>query len=475
MSTADKNTAPSNVIEFAGRVPPQAVDVEEAILGAMFLDESAVARVVELLDETCFYKEAHRIVFSAMMRLYERAEPVDLITVIEELKRSSQLDRIGGSFYLTGLAQKVPSASNVAHYAKIVLDKSRLRKLINVGSQIVTLAFQETEDVDQLIDQVEQSVFQIGQDKSQQGFQDLKKHLITAFEQIESYHERPGGVTGIAAGFRPLDMMTSGFQKSDLIIVAGRPSMGKTAFVLSVARNVATYAQKPVGFFSLEMSASQLVMRLLCAEAEVDAHKMRTGMLPSNDWSKLSIGVGRLSKAPIYIDDTPALNILELRARARRLKAEKRIELLVVDYMQLVTGVTKTNATRQEEVAMISRSLKALAKELDIPVIALSQLSRAVEQRGGDKKPVLSDLRESGSIEQDADVVMFVHREDYYAQEELERQVAIVPAEILIAKQRNGPTGTVTIGFYKHFAKFVDIEQNRTREVPPPTTGDEPF
>ncbi len=475
MSTADKSAAPSNVIEFAGRVPPQAVDVEEAILGAMFLDESAVARVVELLDETCFYKEAHRIVFSAMMRLYERAEPVDLITVIEELKRSSQLERIGGSFYLSGLAQKVPSASNVAHYAKIVLDKSRLRKLINVGSQIVTLAFQETEDVDQLIDQVEQSVFQIGQDKSQQGFQDLKKHLITAFEQIESYHERPGGVTGIASGFRPLDMMTSGFQKSDLIIVAGRPSMGKTAFVLSVARNVATYAQKPVGFFSLEMSASQLVMRLLCAEAEVDAHKMRTGMLPSNDWSKLSIGVGRLSKAPIYIDDTPALNILELRARARRLKAEKRIELLVVDYMQLVTGVTKTNATRQEEVAMISRSLKALAKELDIPVIALSQLSRAVEQRGGDKKPVLSDLRESGSIEQDADVVMFVHREDYYAQEELERQVAIVPAEILIAKQRNGPTGTVTIGFYKHFAKFVDIEQNRTREVPPPTTGDEPF
>lgn len=475
MAEPGKIHTPANVLEFGGRVPPQAVEVEEAILGAMLIDDTAASKVIDILDESCFYKGAHRHIFVAMKSLYEKSSPIDIITVSEELKTTRQLDTVGGTYFLSGLSQKVPSASNIENWAKIILDKARLRKLITVGSQIVSLAFEETDDVDTLVDSVERDIFRISEDKSRQGFQEMKKHLVTAFEQIEHYHNKPGGVTGVASGFRVLDMQTSGFQKSDLIIVAGRPSMGKTALVLSIARNAAVLAQKPVGFFSLEMSSLQLVMRLLCAEAEVDAHKVRTGMLPTNDWSKLSIGVGRLSKAPIYIDDTPALNILDLRARARRLKADKQIELLVVDYMQLVSATTRSNSTRQEEVAVISRSLKALAKELDIPVIALSQLSRAVEQRGGDKKPVLSDLRESGSIEQDADIVMFVHREDYYQQEQMDRQASVVPADLIIAKQRNGPTGTVTIGFFKNYAKFVEIEQHRAQEIPPSFSGEEPF
>ncbi len=466
----------SNIIEFSGRVPPQAIEVEEAILGSMLIDENAVGKIIDVIDETCFYKEAHRIIYQAMLGLYAQSQPIDLVTLTEELRKSNQLDRVGGSYFVSGLSQKVPSASNVQHYAKIVLDKARLRKLINVGSQIVTQAFQATEEVDDLVDQVEQQIFKIAEDKSRQGFIALNPVLHKAFEQIEHFHHQPGGVTGVTSGYKPLDQMTSGFQNSDLIIVAGRPSMGKTALVLSIARNVAVEANKPVGFFSLEMSSLQLVMRLLCAEAQVDAHKVRTGMLPPNDWSKLSTSVGRLSKAPIYIDDTPSLNILELRARARRLKVERQIEILIVDYMQLVNANAKSNANRQEEVAIISRSLKALAKELDIPVLALSQLSRAVEQRGGDKKPMLSDLRDSGSIEQDADVVMFVHRQDYYDQDEFNRQADVVPADIIIGKQRNGPVGEVKLGFIKKFARFVEIDTVRAQEVPPPYSRDEqPF
>ncbi|MCB0834162.1 MAG: replicative DNA helicase [Bacteroidetes bacterium] len=472
MSAAEEK----RVLELAGRIPPQAIEVEEAILGSMLMDDTAVSKVIDYLDESSFYKEAHRLIYQAMVRLFDRSEPVDLITVTEELRKSDHLDRVGGTYYISGLTQKVPSASNIQHYAKIIIDKSRLRKLINVGGQIVSMAFQDTEDVDTLVDQVEQQIFQIAQDRSDQGFQMLNPVLHRAFEQIESFHHKPGGVTGVSSGYRSLDQMTSGFQNSDLIIVAGRPSMGKTALVLSIARNVAIDYKKPVGFFSLEMSSLQLVMRLLCAEAQVDAHKVRTGMLPSNDWSKLSLGVGRLSNAPIIIDDTPSLSILELRARARRLKAERQIELLIVDYMQLVTASTRANANRQEEVALISRSLKALAKEIDVPVVALSQLSRAVEQRGGEKKPMLSDLRDSGSIEQDADLVMFVHRPDYYEHEGLSRGTEVVPAEIIIGKQRNGPVGEVSLGFIKKFARFVELDTNRGQEIPPPHVGeDQPF
>lgn len=466
----------SNIIEFSGRIPPQALEVEEAILGSMLIDENAVGKILGVIDETCLYKEAHRIIFQAMMKLHEASQPIDLVTVTEELRKSNQLERVGGAYFISGLSQKVPSASNIAHYAKIVLDKARLRKLIHIGGHITTQAFQESDDVDKLIDQVEQQIFKIAEDKSRQGFVALNPVLHKAFEQIERFHHQPGGVTGVTSGYKPLDQITSGFQNSDLIIVAGRPSMGKTALVLSIARNVAVESNKPVGFFSLEMSSLQLVMRLLCAEAKVDAHKVRTGMLPTNDWSKLSTSVGRLSKAPIYLDDTPSLNILELRARARRLKTEKQIEILIVDYMQLVNANAKSNANRQEEVAIISRSLKALAKELDIPVLALSQLSRAVEQRGGDKKPMLSDLRDSGSIEQDADVVMFVHRQDYYDQDTFDRQADVVPADIIIGKQRNGPVGEIKLGFIKKFARFEEIDTTRSQEVPPPYSRDEqPF
>ncbi len=450
-----------NVIEYPGRIPPQALEVEEAILGSLLMDEAAVSKVIDYLDDTCFYKEAHRLIYAAMRELYQKSEPIDAITVSEQLRKNSQLERVGGTFYVTGLSQKVPSSSNVTHYAKIVLDKSRLRKLISLGGQITSMAFQETEDVDVLIDTVEQQVFKISQDKSKQGFIPLKPVLHLAFDQIEAFHNKPGGITGVPAGYRGLDRMTSGFQNSELTIIAGRPSMGKTALVLNIARNVAVGYDKPVGFFSLEMSTVQLVMRLLCAEAEVDASKVRNGTLPSNDWSKLSICVGKLDRAPIFIDDTPGLTILDIRARARRLKSEKNIELLVIDYLQLITGLGKANVNRQEEVAQISRSLKALAKELNIPVIALSQLSRAVEQRGNDKRPQLSDLRDSGSIEQDADLVFFVHRDGYY-NPELERDREVVDAELIIAKQRNGPTGSVPIGFFKKYTKFVEREEHRT-------------
>lgn len=462
-----------DVAEHPGRVPPQALDVEEAVLGAVLLDETVMSRVIEVMDESCFYRESHRIIFSVYKRLFANHNPIDLITVTEELRKLNQLERVGGSFFLTGLSQKLPSAANIDHYVKTVYDKSRLRKLIQVGSQIVSMAFQETEDVDQLIDQVEQEVYKVSEDRSNTPFQEIKTILMTTLEQIEKYHYR-SGATGVPSGYRSLDGLTSGFQNSDLIIVAGRPSMGKTALVLSIARNVTVIEKRPVGFFSLEMSSLQLVMRLLCAEAKVDAHKVRTGMLPNDDWPKLSTCLGRLSGAPLYIDDTAGLNVLELRARARRLKAEKNIELLIVDYLQLVSASTRAGANRQEEVAMISRSLKALAKELNIPIIALSQLSRAVEQRGGEKKPVLSDLRDSGSIEQDADVVMFVHRQDYYEQEELERKKDPVVADIIIGKQRNGPQGEVHLNFIKKYARFEEIETHHIQNIPPPSHMDEP-
>lgn len=460
--------------ETAGNVPPQAVDVEEAILGSILLDETAMSRVIEIMDETSFYKESHRLIFLTMKRLYARSEPIDLITVTEELRKNNQLERVGGSFYITGLTEKLPSAANVTHYAKIVIDKSRLRRLIQVGNQMITMAFQETENVDALIDQVEQEVFKIAEDRTNKGFYHIYPLLHSTFEQIENYHHNAGGVTGIPSGYPSLDAKTSGFQNADFIVVAGRPSMGKTALVLSMARNVAVMFNRPVGFFSLEMSSLQLVMRLLCAEARVDANKVRTGTLPAADWPKLSISVGQLSKAPIYIDDTPSLNILELRARARRLRAEKQVELIIIDYLQLLTSNTRASASRQEEVAQISRSLKALAKELNIPVIALSQLSRAVEQRGGEKKPMLSDLRDSGSIEQDADMVMFVHRPDYYDANGPDPNVDPVPADIIIGKQRNGPVGEIHLTFFKKYTRFEELETHHTLNVPPPLPQDYP-
>lgn len=461
------------ILDYPGRVPPQATEVEEAILGAILIDEAAFTSIMDFLDESCFYKESHRIIYGVMKTLYLRSEPIDALTVTEELRRSNQLERIGGAYFITGLTNKVPSASNIATYTKIVLDKSRLRKLITVGGQIVNMAFQETEDVDTLIDTVEKQIFDIAQDKASQQFRPLNAILHDAFEQMDNYYNRPGGLTGVPSGFQSIDHITNGFQASNLIIVAARPGMGKTALVLNVARHAAVLHQKAVGIFSLEMSSTDLVTRLLCAEAEVDAQRLRSGNLPDKDYRKLHTSVNNLHKANIFIDETAGLNILDLRARARRLKAEHNVELLIIDYLQLINASVRSGANRQEEVALISRSLKALAKELSIPVIALSQLSRAVEQRGGDKRPQLSDLRDSGSIEQDADVVMFIHREDYYntAQDSF-NQSMVTEAEIIIAKHRNGPTDTAKLGWARKFTKFVPMDTAHAGIVPPPSSHD---
>ena len=458
-----------------GRVPPQAVDVEMAVLGGMLLEKEAIAKAIEVVDETAFYKPAHQYIFSAMIGLFERSEPVDLITLIEELRRRAQLEKIGGEFYLTELTTKVTTAANIEFHAHIVLEKALMRQLIASSSAMAGRAFSETEDALELLDEAEQQIFQISEQRMKKNFVSMNTAVHSTMEMLESIHGKHSGITGVPAGFTELDNITGGFQKSDLIIVAGRPSQGKTALVLSLARNASVIHNVPIGFFSLEMSTQQLVMRLICAEARVDAHSVRTGRLPEDEWRKLSTSVGRLYKAKIFIDDTAALGILELRAKARRLKAEHNVGMIVVDYLQLMQG-PKNAQSREQEISSISRSLKALAKELSIPVIALSQLNRAVEARG-DKRPVLADLRESGAIEQDADVVVFVHRPEMFGIEKDENGNSTEgTAELIIGKQRNGPTGSARMAFIKQYARFENL--TRTREdvfLPPGRPDDAPF
>ena len=459
-----------------GRVPPQAVDVEMAVLGAMLLEKGALAKAIEILDESCFYKPAHQRIFEAMTALFERSEPVDLITLIDELRRRAELEKIGGEFYLTELTTKVTSAANVEFHAHIVLEKALMRQLIVSSSDVISRAYNETEDALDLLDEAEQKIFQISEQRMKKSFVTMNTAVHSTMEMIESIHGKHSGVTGVPSAFTEVDNYTGGFQKSDLIIVAGRPSQGKTAFVLSVARNASIIHDVPVGFFSLEMSSQQLVLRLICAEARVDAHSVRTGRLPEDEWRKLSTSVGKLYKAKIFIDDTPALSVLEIRAKARRLKAEHNVGLIVVDYLQLMQG-PKNAQSREQEISTISRSLKALAKEINIPVVALSQLNRAVEARG-DKRPVLADLRESGAIEQDADVVLFVHRPEMYNimnDENNESTEGI--AEIIIGKQRNGPTGTARMAFIKQYARFENLTRSFAGSLmPPPEPTDEaPF
>jgi replicative DNA helicase len=458
-----------------GRVPPQAVDVEMAVLGGMLLEKEAIAKAIEVLDETAFYKPAHQYIFSAMIGLFERSEPVDLITLIEELRRRAQLEKIGGEFYLTELTTKVTNAANIEFHAHIVLEKALMRQLIASSSAMAGRAFSETEDALELLDEAEQQIFQISEQRMKKNFVSMNTAVHSTMEMLESIHGKHSGITGVPAGFTELDNITGGFQKSDLIIVAGRPSQGKTALVLSLARNASVIHNVPIGFFSLEMSTQQLVMRLICAEARVDAHMVRTGRLPEDEWRKLSTSVGRLYKAKIFIDDTAALGILELRAKARRLKAEHNVGMIVVDYLQLMQG-PKNAQSREQEISSISRSLKALAKELNIPVVALSQLNRAVEARG-DKRPVLADLRESGAIEQDADVVVFVHRPEMFGIEKDENGNSTEgTAELIIGKQRNGPTGTARMAFIKQYARFENL--TRTREdvfLPPGRSDESPF
>ena len=443
------------------RVPPQSIEAEMAVLGSMLLDRDATGKAIEILDDSAFYKDAHRKIFLAAVSLYDRNEPVDLITLTDELKRRKQLEEVGGSYYLTELAESVPSAANVEYHARIVLEKSLLRKLINIANNIAADSYAGEQNVFDIIDRAEQAIFSLAERRLRKGFMEIDPILHETFEELERLHQREGGVTGVPSGFEKLDEMTAGFHRSDFIIIAGRPSMGKTAFALSLARNAAVDHGIPVGIFSLEMASYQLAMRLLCAEARVNSHQVRTGKLPVNEWPKLSLAVAKLAAAPIFIDDTPNLGILELRAKARRLKAEKDIGLLIIDYLQLVHGPANVE-NRQQEISAISRSLKALAKELDIPVIALSQLSRAVEARGGDKRPMLSDLRESGAIEQDADLVLFIYRPEVYntLYDEEGNSLEGV-AEIIIGKQRNGPTGTVRLAFIDDYAKFENLATYR--------------
>ena len=458
-----------------GRVPPQAVDVEMAVLGAMMLEKGALAKAIEILDDAAFYKPAHQRIFTAMVTLFERNEPVDLITLIEELRRRGELEKIGGEYYLTELTTKVTSAANVEYHAHIVLEKALMRQLIISSSEVIGRAYNETEDALDLLDEAEQKIFQISEQRMKKSFVSMNTAVHSTMEMLESIHGKHSGVTGVPSAFTEVDNYTGGFQKSDLVIVAGRPSQGKTAFVLSLARNASIFHEVAVGFFSLEMSSQQLVLRLICAEARVDAHSVRTGRLPEDEWRKLSTSVGKLYKAKIFIDDTPALTVLEVRAKARRLKAEHNVGLIIVDYLQLMQG-PKNIQSREQEISTISRSLKALAKELNIPVVALSQLNRAVELRG-DKRPVLADLRESGAIEQDADVVLFVHRPEMYGIDKDDNgEPTEGLAEIIVGKQRNGPTGTARLAFIKQYARFENLTRIHASEyLPTKPTDESPF
>jgi replicative DNA helicase len=465
---------PANVDE--GRIPPQAVDVESQVLGAMLLEREAIPKVIEVLDEDAFHADYHRKIYQAILALFERSEPVDTITLSEELRRRGHLELVGGANYLVELTMKVTSAANVEYHAKIVLEKALMRGLISSSATIANRAYNPAEDAFELLDDAERSIFSISEKRMRRSFASMHKAVHDTIEMLESIHGQHGGVTGVPTGFRDLDTLTGGLQDSDLIIVAGRPSTGKTAFALSVARNAALHSERPtpVGIFSLEMAMRQLVMRLLCAEAKVDAHLVRTGRLPEDDWKRLSIAAGRLTNANIFIDDTASLGILELRAKARRLKAERNIGLLIVDYLQLMQGPARAES-REREISAISRSLKALAKELAIPVVALSQLSRAVESRS-DKRPILSDLRESGAIEQDADVVAFVHRPEMYVDPNSEEgREAQGKAEILIGKQRNGPIGDIRLAFIHRYARFENLAPPGFDIVPVGGAEETPF
>jgi len=451
-----------------GRVPPQAVDIEEHVLGAMLLEKEAISKAVEVLDEEVFHAEKNRKIFQAIIALFERSEPADVITVAEELRRRGALEAAGGEAYLVELTMKVTSAANVEYHARIVLEKALMRRLISESSSIVGRAYNQTEDAFDLLDQAEQAIFKISEWRLKKNFVSMDKAVHDTLEMLESIHGKHEGVTGVPTGFRDLDTLTGGWQKSDLIIIAGRPSSGKTAFALSLAANAAMHRSKPttVGIFSLEMSLQQLIMRLLCAESRVDAHAVRTGRLPEDDWKRLSIGAGRLARAPLFIDDTAGLGILELRAKARRLKAEHNVGLLIVDYLQLMQG-PRSAENREKEISAISRSLKGLAKELDIPVIALSQLSRAVEGRT-DKRPILSDLRESGAIEQDADLVAFVNRPEMYTDPNSDKMEDVRGrAEIIVGKQRNGPIDDVNLAFVGRYARFENLALPSFENAPP--------
>ncbi|MFC4387803.1 replicative DNA helicase [Gracilibacillus marinus] len=446
-----------------GRTPPHNIEAEQAVLGAIFLEPESLSTASEILLPEDFYRASHQITFRVMMTLADKGEPIDLVTVTTSLQNSKQLDDVGGVSYLSDLANAVPTAANVAYYCRIVEEKSILRRLIRTATDIVTDSFSKEDEVEAVLNESERRILEVSNRKNASAFKNIKDVLIGVYDNIDQLHKQSGEVTGIATGFRDLDKITSGFQRNDLIIVAARPSVGKTAFALNIAQNVAIRTDENVAIFSLEMGAEQLVSRMICAEGNIDAQRLRTGSLEDEDWRKLSLAMGSLSNAGIYIDDTPGIRVSEIRSKCRRLKQEHGLGMILIDYLQLIQGSVNSKENRQQEVSEISRSLKGLARELNVPLIALSQLSRGVESRQ-DKRPMMSDLRESGSIEQDADIVGFLYRDDYYDKES-EKQNII---EIIIAKQRNGPVGTVELAFVKEYNKFVDLDHRyQESDIPP--------
>ncbi|MCR5559163.1 replicative DNA helicase [Schwartzia sp. (in: firmicutes)] len=438
------------------RVPPQSIEAEQAVLGAMLIKKEAAIEAMEILRPEDFYRDAHRVVFEAIMAVFQNDSAVDMITVTEQLKKSDMLEKAGGVAGVTALANAVPTAANVVYHAKIVREKAELRELINAGSEITGWAFEDSDDVDTVMDRAEKRILDVTARENSADFTPMKDIVIETFKQVENRAGNKGALTGVASGFTDLDKLTSGFQPSDLILVAARPSMGKTAFTLNIASYVAVHLDKPVAFFSLEMSKEQLVQRMLCSEGAIDSQRLRNGDLNDEDWEHLIAAADRLTNAPVFIDDTPGITVMELRSKARRVKAEHGLSLVVIDYLQLMSGRgSKGSDNRQQEISEISRSLKALARELKVPVIALSQLSRSVESRQV-KRPMLSDLRESGSLEQDADIVMFLYREDYYDKETEQQNVT----EVIVAKHRNGPIDTVRLYFDKEFTRFANFAGN---------------
>lgn len=463
-SFQSKNKGKGTVINLEqGKIPPQAVDLEEAVLGAMMIDKKGVDDVIDIIHTNVFYKPAHQFIYDAIFKLFENSEPIDLLTVSNQLRKDEKLDAVGGDFYLISLSQKVSSAAHIEFHARIILQKFIQRRLITISSEIISNSYDETVDVFDLLDEAETKLFDITQGnlkKSSEAAHNLVSQALKKIEEISNQE----GMSGVPSGFNKLDQLTSGWQQSDLIILAARPGMGKTAFVMSMAKNMAIDFNIPVAIFSLEMSSVQLITRMISSETGISSDKLRKGNLETYEWEALNVKVKNLSKAPIFIDDTPSLSVFDLRAKARRLVSQHGVKMVIIDYLQLMTAGSNTKGTgnREQEISMISRNLKALAKELSVPVIALSQLSRAVETRGGSKRPLLSDLRESGAIEQDADIVSFIYRPEYYGLTEWddeERTPCEGQAEFIVAKHRNGGLENIKIKFIGRLAKFTDMDE----------------
>ena len=451
----------SELSQQLGKLPPQAVEIEEVVLGALMLERDALSNVIDILHPESFYKEAHQSIFEAIVDLFNNSEPVDIKTVTHQLRKNGKLELVGGAYYISQLTAKVNSSANIETHARIIAEQSIKRELIRISSEVQQDAYEDTMDVFKLLDRTEQSLFEVSESHIRKNYDKMSTLLHQAIEEIQTRKDKKDGLTGVPSGFTALDRVTSGWQPSDLVIIAARPGMGKTAFVVSALRNAAVDFAKPVAIFSLEMSSVQLVNRMISAEAELESEKIKRGDLADYEWEQLLHKTTKLSESPIFIDDTPALSILELRAKCRRLVSQHGVSLIIIDYLQLMTGDTSKSGggNREQEIASISRALKGIAKELNVPVLALSQLSRAVETRGGDKKPQLSDLRESGSIEQDADMVIFLYRPEYYGITQDESGMPLNGmGEVIIAKHRNGSLATVPLKFIGKFTKFADMD-----------------